>query len=163
VLLENELALCIADADPVTPGRSLVILRRRVADGLALHQTEWNAVMEQLKLRREQLGAQDASISGWAGLLNARGGLNSGEAAGQPVFHAHWHLIPRRTGDDKSPRGGVRGGYQAQTALLSGGLPFGRAESQQGLLPGGPPETTKLHTLRGDREACRTRTCEGHC
>ena len=78
-------------------------------------------------------------------------------------FHAHWHLIPRRTGDDKSPRGGVRGGYQAQTALLSGGLPFGRAESQQGLLPGGPPKTTKLHTLRGDREACRTRTCEGHC
>jgi hypothetical protein len=71
VLLENELALCIADADPVTPGRSLVIPRRRVADGLALHQTEWNAVMEQLKLRREQLGAQDASISGWAGLLNA--------------------------------------------------------------------------------------------
>ncbi len=27
VLLENELALCIADADPVTPGRSLVIPR----------------------------------------------------------------------------------------------------------------------------------------
>jgi ATP adenylyltransferase len=31
VLLENELALCIADADPVTPGRSLVIPRRHVA------------------------------------------------------------------------------------------------------------------------------------
>ena len=102
-------------------------------------------------------------------------------------FHAHWHLIPRRTGDDKSPRGGVRGGYQAQTARLSGGLTFARAdegdwggtatpearlaaatarpsqkESQQGLLPGGPPKTTQLHTLRGDREACRTRTCEGH-
>ncbi len=28
VLLENELALCIADADPVTPGHSLVIPRR---------------------------------------------------------------------------------------------------------------------------------------
>ena len=27
-------------------------------------------------------------------------------------FHAHWHLIPRRTGDDKSPRGGVRGGIK---------------------------------------------------
>ena len=37
------------------------------------------------------------------------GGLNSGEAAGQTVFHAHWHLIPRREGDCDEPRGGVRG------------------------------------------------------
>ncbi len=46
VLLENELALCIADADPVTPGHSPVISRRHGADGLALHQPEWNAVVE---------------------------------------------------------------------------------------------------------------------
>jgi diadenosine tetraphosphate (Ap4A) HIT family hydrolase len=55
VLLENELALCIADAYPVTPGHNLVIPRRHVADGLALHQPEWNAVVELLKRRREQL------------------------------------------------------------------------------------------------------------
>ena len=103
VLLENELALCIADAYPVTPGHSLVIPRRHVADGLALHQPEWNAVVELLKQKREQLSATDASISGW------NVGLNSGEAAGQTVFHAHWHLIPRREGDCEQPRGGVRG------------------------------------------------------
>ncbi len=60
-------------------------------------------MVELLKLRREQLGAQDASISGW------NVGLNSGEAAGQTVFHAHWHLIRRREGDCEQPRGGVRG------------------------------------------------------
>ncbi|MCX5926695.1 MAG: HIT family protein [Cyanobium sp. LacPavin_0920_WC12_MAG_63_22] len=109
MLLENELALCIADAYPVTPGHSLVIPRRHGADGLELHQPEWNAVVQLLKLRREQLSAQDATISSWAGLLNARGGLNSGDAAGQTVFHAHWHLIPRREGDCEEPRGGVRG------------------------------------------------------
>jgi hypothetical protein len=38
--------LCIADADPVTPGRSLVIPRRHGADGLELHQPEWSAVVE---------------------------------------------------------------------------------------------------------------------
>jgi len=65
VLLENELALCIADAYPVTPGHSLVIPRRHVADGLALHQPEWNAVVELLKRRREQLSGEDASITGW--------------------------------------------------------------------------------------------------
>ena len=52
VLLENELALCIADAYPVAHGHSLVIPRRHVADGLALHQPEWNAVVELLKRRR---------------------------------------------------------------------------------------------------------------
>ncbi|MCP9887518.1 HNH endonuclease [Cyanobium sp. ATX 6A2] len=101
--------LCIADAYPVSEGHSLVIPRRHGADGLELHQPEWNAVVELLKLRREQLSAQGATISGWAGLLNARGGLNSGEAAGQTVFHAHWHLIPRREGDCEQPRRGVRG------------------------------------------------------
>ncbi|WP_143594042.1 hypothetical protein [Synechococcus sp. BO 8801] len=58
LLLENE-------------GHSLVIPRRHGADGLELHQPEWNAVVELLKLRREQLGAQDATISDWAGWLNA--------------------------------------------------------------------------------------------
>nr|WP_315856648.1 HIT family protein [Synechococcus sp. EJ6-Ellesmere] len=103
VLLENKLALCIADANPVSEGHSLVIPRRHVADGLELHQPEWNAVVELLKLRREQLNAQDATISGWSV------GLNSGEAAGQTVLPAHWHLIPRRDGDCEEPRGGVRG------------------------------------------------------
>ena len=112
----------------MSEGRSLVIPRRHGADGLELHQPEWNAVVELLNLRREQLSAQDAMISGWAGLLNARGGLNSGEAAGQTVFHAHWHLIPRRTGDDKSPPRGRSGGCQGQTAPLGRGLPVDRAD-----------------------------------
>jgi ATP adenylyltransferase len=46
VLLENELALCFADAYPVSEGHSLVIPRRHGADRLALHQPEWNAVVE---------------------------------------------------------------------------------------------------------------------
>jgi ATP adenylyltransferase len=36
-------------------------------------------------------------------------GANSGKSAGQTVFHAHIHLIPRRDGDISNPRGGVRG------------------------------------------------------
>ena len=51
VLLENELALCIADAYPVSEGHSLVIPRRHGADGLELHQPEWNALVELLKDR----------------------------------------------------------------------------------------------------------------
>src|SRR5689334_24682543 len=35
-------------------------------------------------------------------------GVNSGEAAGQTVFHLHVHVIPRRRGDVPDPRGGIR-------------------------------------------------------
>ena len=74
-----------------------------VADWMALHQPEWNAVSALLKQRRQELLMADASISGF------NVGLNSGASAGQTVMHAHWHLIPRRKGDVSDPRGGVRG------------------------------------------------------
>ncbi len=35
-------------------------------------------------------------------------GVNDGTAAGQTVMHLHIHLIPRYTGDQSDPRGGVR-------------------------------------------------------
>ena len=37
---------CLANPDPVTHGHSLVIPRRHGSDGLALHQPEWNVVVE---------------------------------------------------------------------------------------------------------------------
>jgi hypothetical protein len=64
VLLENELALCIADADPVSEGHSLVIPRRHGADGLALHQPEWNAVVDAGRRSRNQIR--------WAGTVRWR-------------------------------------------------------------------------------------------
>jgi HIT domain len=36
-------------------------------------------------------------------------GMNSGDAAGQTIGHAHVHLIPRHHSDVQDPRGGVRG------------------------------------------------------
>ncbi|MDA8903188.1 HIT domain-containing protein [Porticoccaceae bacterium] len=34
--------------------------------------------------------------------------INCGEDTGQTIFHCHIHLIPRRKGDVKEPRGGIR-------------------------------------------------------
>jgi hypothetical protein len=51
-----------------------------------------------------ELSAHYPTISGW------NVGLNSGVAAGQTVFHAHWHLIPPREGDCDEPQGGVQRG-----------------------------------------------------
>ena len=35
-------------------------------------------------------------------------GFNCGHSAGQTIFHAHIHVIPRYDGDTPNPRGGVR-------------------------------------------------------
>lgn len=52
---------------------------------------------------RACLGRSDPAVRGF------KVGVNSGETAGQAVFHCHVHLIPGRKGDVEDPTGGVRG------------------------------------------------------
>ncbi len=64
--------------------------RMLLENELALHQPEWNAVVELLKQRREQLSAEVATIRGWPGLLNERGAVITGARSGsieKPAAH----------------------------------------------------------------------------
>ena len=72
VLLENELALCIADAYPVSEGHRLVIPRRHGAEGLELHQPEWNAVVECCLPRTPRSAAGLVCSTQEGGLTQAR-------------------------------------------------------------------------------------------
>ena len=101
-LLESSLAAVILDQYPVTSGHSLVIPKRHCSDYFELSQPELNALHRLAELRKEQLLEHDPSIQGF------NLGFNSGEVAGQTVFHCHMHLIPRREGDTPNPRGGIR-------------------------------------------------------
>lgn len=101
-LLESSLAAVILDQYPVTSGHSLVIPKRHCRDYFELSQPELNALHRLAELRKEQLLEHDPSIQGF------NLGFNSGEVAGQTVFHCHMHLIPRREGDSPNPRGGIR-------------------------------------------------------
>ena len=56
-----------------------------------------------IQLVKHNLEKKDKTITGF------NIGINSGVSAGQTIFHCHIHLIPRRDGDVKDPRGGVRG------------------------------------------------------
>jgi ATP adenylyltransferase len=56
-----------------------------------------------LRILRNKISNQDRSVTGF------NMGTNCGESAGQTIWHAHIHLIPRRDGDTSNPRGGVRG------------------------------------------------------
>jgi hypothetical protein len=60
VLLENELALCVADADPVTPGHSLVIPRRHGSR----NQIRWAGTVRWRAVRRPE-PAWPVSDHGW--------------------------------------------------------------------------------------------------
>ncbi|NIO19566.1 MAG: HIT domain-containing protein, partial [Candidatus Aenigmarchaeota archaeon] len=65
-------------------------LERRDAEGL-------------LRILKNRILRKDQSVTGF------NIGSNGGASAGQTIFHAHIHLIPRRDGDTPDPRGGVRG------------------------------------------------------
>ena len=102
ILDENELAFGIRDAFPVTPGHCLIIPKRHTPSYFGLFRSELSACDYLLKDLRLQIMKSDSSVSGF------NIGMNSGEDAGQTIFHCHIHLIPRRKGDVAEPRGGVR-------------------------------------------------------
>lgn len=102
VVWSHELAIVFKDAFPVTKGHTLIIPRRHVASFFDLERPEINACLSLAWEARNKLEAEDASITGF------NFGANDGTDAGQSVFHCHWHLIPRRSGDTGNPLGGVR-------------------------------------------------------
>jgi ATP adenylyltransferase len=53
--------------------------------------------------QRKAIFEADSSVLGF------NVGINVGAVAGQTIFHAHMHLIPRREGDVIDPRGWARG------------------------------------------------------
>ena len=93
----------VPDRFPVTDGHLLVIPRRHVADWFDLNDAERRDAETLLLRLRERILAGDPTVSGF------NIGINSGLSAGQTIFHAHIHLIPRRRGDTPEPAGGVRG------------------------------------------------------
>ena len=102
VILQNELAYAILDGFPVTQFHCLVIPKRHIPDYFALSHSELKASDDLLRQAKQSILAKDTGVTGF------NIGMNSGEDAGQTIFHCHAHLIPRRKGDVEKPRGGVR-------------------------------------------------------
>lgn len=102
---KKELGKVVAFADiyPVTPGHMLIIPRRHTPDYFDMTPEEHRDMMQMILALKEQMCAENPDITGF------NIGVNCGTSAGQTVFHAHTHLIPRRDGDTEHPRGGVRG------------------------------------------------------
>ena len=92
-LAENDQAIAFLDIQPVNAGHALIIPRRHVASFVELTEEEGASIF---RLVQDVGRAMKAVLPGCAGLsLSAA----DGEAAGQEVLHAHFHVIPRSEGD----------------------------------------------------------------
>lgn len=103
VLAEDDLFIVARDKYPVSPGHSLIIVKRGVARFHELSDDERSRLMQWV----------DWCINHLQNALEPRPdgfnvGLNDGAAAGQTVGQLHIHVIPRFAGDVSDPRGGVR-------------------------------------------------------
>jgi ATP adenylyltransferase len=100
--LDNGTVFAIEDGFAVTKGHHLVIPYRHAEDFFELTEVERQHANELLRVLKTKIQNDDPTVTGF------NIGMNCGEAAGQTVFHAHIHLIPRRDWDSENPRGGVR-------------------------------------------------------
>ena len=103
IVAEHGTMLAIEDGYPVTDGHLLLVPRRHTADCFTMTRQEAEDARRLIRFLARQIREGDPSVNGF------NIGTNSGASAGQTVFHAHIHLIPRRDGDCDHPRGGVRG------------------------------------------------------
>jgi diadenosine tetraphosphate (Ap4A) HIT family hydrolase len=101
IVLRNKVGFVLRDGFPVTPGHLLIVPNKHIRHYFEADPAEKRELWALVEEAKRYLDSKE-SPDGY------NIGINVGEAAGQTVFHLHIHLIPRRKGDVKNPRGGVR-------------------------------------------------------
>ena len=107
IVYEDETSLAFLDINPINKGHTLVIPKQHFETLNELPQPILDKTMVLVKKIVK-------ALSKYADGVNL--GLNNGRAAGQVVFHVHFHLMPRFEGD----------GFK-----LWSGKPYGEGEVQQ--------------------------------
>jgi diadenosine tetraphosphate (Ap4A) HIT family hydrolase len=88
IILENDSCLFLQREEPVLIGSGLIIPREHRETVFDLTQEEWNATYDMIQQVKKLLNHKfhpDGYNFGW----------NCSAVAGQEVFHAHLHIIPR--------------------------------------------------------------------
>lgn len=102
IVFENDYIFVIKDKFPVTEGHTLIIPKRHVSDATELTDIEYLNIMRSMKDMTNEIKSSDNTVKGF------NVGFNIGADGGQTVFHAHFHIIPRRQGDIDNSTGGIR-------------------------------------------------------
>ncbi|MDX9786920.1 MAG: HIT domain-containing protein [Desulfobacterales bacterium] len=93
----------IKDKYPVTESHLLILPKRHTRDYFSMTAKERMDADKLIRVLRNRITRDDPTVTGF------NIGMNAGVSAGQTIFHAHIHLIPRRDKDTPNPHGGVRG------------------------------------------------------
>ena len=101
IVAENEHSFSILDAFSVSLGHALVIPKQHVSTIFDLKDIEYSACFDLVRVVKDILQNEYSTDA-----FNI--GVNCNELAGQTIFHAHIHVIPRYAGDVEDPTGGVR-------------------------------------------------------
>ena len=90
ILHRDEAVLAFRDVKPVAPTHILIIPTRHIAS-LREHDGEGRAVLDHMAMVARGLADQERVAASGYRLV-----INSGEDAGQSVFHLHMHLLGGR-------------------------------------------------------------------
>ena len=89
---EDEKCLAFLDINPINKGHVLVIPKEHTKDLYDISEDSLKAIsvvaQKVAKAVKKATGAQGVNL-----------GMNNESAAGQVIFHAHFHVIPRFPGD----------------------------------------------------------------
>lgn len=88
----DDRVLAFLDLNPQKPGHTLVIPRRHYADIFAVPAEVFSELFPVV----QKVGKAVMSATNATGLNVLQ---NNHPAAGQSVFHVHWHLVPRHEAD----------------------------------------------------------------
>lgn len=98
VYLKNDLCLFLMQPEPVLVGSGVIIPRAHRETVFDLTPEEWQAtysLLARVKAYLDDVYQPQGYNLGW----------NSGKTAGQEVFHAHLHVIPRFADEPYAGRG----------------------------------------------------------
>ena len=102
IILENNFSYAIYDKFPVSKGHILIIPKQHNSNYFDLSLEEQKECLILLNNAKKIID-KEFKPDGY------NIGINVNKDAGQTIWHAHIHLIPRYGGDVEEPRGGVRG------------------------------------------------------
>lgn len=92
IVYEDADTIAFLDIAPTNPGHTLVVPKKASRNIFDIDEADWLAVMKVVRkvahAVKEAVGAEGVNIT-----------MNNEPAAGQEVFHAHVHIIPRFSTD----------------------------------------------------------------
>lgn len=89
IVYENERIIAFNDIHPVAPVHILICPKKTIASLQEVEEADWSVVVEALQVA-QQLAARFGIEKGYRLLTN------NGSAAGQTIYHLHFHLIGGR-------------------------------------------------------------------